>query len=100
MRRVSWTLAAAALAALAAPAFAHDGGRFGEDFTAARDAAFKQADANGDGKLTQDEFVAFEEGLRQNLTAARFKRLDTDGDGTVSAAELAAAPRLHRRGRK
>lgn len=92
MKRTSWTLAVAALAALAAPVLAHEGGPRGEDFKAARDAAFKQADANGDGVLTQDEFATFEGALKQNLAAAHFKRLDANGDGAISADELAAFP--------
>jgi Ca2+-binding EF-hand superfamily protein len=90
-RAASLTLAAAALAALVAPELAHDGAR-GEAFTAARDAAFKQADVNGDGALTPDEFANFQQHLKQNLAAARFKRLDANGDGVVTADELAAFP--------
>jgi Ca2+-binding EF-hand superfamily protein len=43
---------------------------------------FHQADANGDGKLTQDEFVA---------DAARFfERLDANHDGVIDGFELKA----------
>ena len=44
---------------------------------------FKRMDANGDGKVTQDEFV--------QAQREQFKRLDTDGDGKLSTAEIEAA---------
>ena len=91
MRLATWTLGAAALAALAAPVLAHDGARRAE-FAAARDAAFKQADANGDGTLTPEEFQTFEQLLHQSMAAQHFSHLDTNGDGVVSADELAAFP--------
>ena len=93
MRLASWTLGAAALAALAAPVLASPGWK--EDFAAARDAAFKQADANGDGVLSSDEFKTFEQVLKQNMEARHFGRLDTNGDGVISAEELAAFPGPH-----
>ena len=91
MRFKTLTLGAAALAALAAPVLAHDG-PWKADFAAARDAAFKQADANGDGALTPEEFLNFETILKQNMEAKRFSRLDANGDGVVTADELAAFP--------
>ena len=43
---------------------------------------FRGADANGDGKLTRDEFVA---------DAARFfAKLDTNHDGVIDGFELKA----------
>ena len=44
---------------------------------------FEEIDANGDGKLTQDEMKAHAE--------ARFKAADTDGNGKLSADEMKAA---------
>jgi len=59
-------------------------------FAAAEAAAFTQADANGDGKLTPEEFANFHDIMRQQLETARFAHLDTNGDGTLSKAELDA----------
>lgn len=44
---------------------------------------FEEIDANGDGKLTQDEMKAH--------AKARFKAADTDGNGKLSADEMKAA---------
>ncbi len=50
-----------------------------------------KADANGDGRITLDEFKA--------AAKARLTRLDTDHDGRISRAEfLAARPERHRHG--
>lgn len=45
-------------------------------------AAFKRADANGDGKLSPSEAVALP------AIAARFEALDTDKDGLLSSTEF------------
>ena len=66
------------------------------DFAAARDKAFAEADADGNGVLTPDEFAAFHEALRHAFDAARFAKMDTNGDGVVSKDELAAAKPPHR----
>jgi EF hand len=42
----------------------------------------KRCDANGDGKVSKDEFVAAE--------LARFAKMDTNGDGILSASERGA----------
>ena len=44
--------------------------------------SFEELDANGDGKLMQDEMAAHMQ--------ARFEGADTDGDGTLSKEELLA----------
>ena len=43
---------------------------------------FEELDANGDGKITQDEM--------QTRAQDRFKAADTDGDGAISAEEMTA----------
>jgi len=45
-------------------------------------AMFEKADADGDGKVTQEEFAA--------LRGDRFGEMDADGDGVVSKDELIA----------
>ena len=64
-------------------------------FEAARTKAFAEADADGNGALSSDEFAAFHEAMRRALAAAQFAKADANGDGLVSADELAAA-RPHR----
>jgi len=48
---------------------------------------FKQADANGDGKLSKEEFSA----VCKNNADARFAAADADKDGFLTPAELKAA---------
>jgi EF hand len=50
----------------------------------AAEAAFKRADANGDGKLTK------EEAARLPAIAAKFEELDKDKDGALSMSEFTA----------
>ncbi|MES2977532.1 MAG: EF-hand domain-containing protein [Pseudomonadota bacterium] len=52
------------------------------------DQAFKQMDANHDGKLGRDEVA-----LTQSL-AQRFARMDSNGDGFVSRDEFDKAAKL------
>jgi len=81
------------LGAAALPAMAHRGG---PGFEAARDKAFAEADVDGNGALSSDEFAAFHQALRHAFEAARFAKIDTNGDGQLSLEELAAAPPPHR----
>ena len=51
---------------------------------------FSRKDANGDGKITADEFKA---GMREEQAAKsgkRFAKLDRNGDGTLSREEFTA----------
>ena len=66
------------------------------DFAAARDKAFTEADADGNGVLSPDEFAAFHDAMRRAFDAKRFAKMDTNGDGVISHDELAAAPSPHR----
>lgn len=51
---------------------------------------FKKKDANGDGKLSKDEFT---KGAKDAAKAeTRFTTLDKDKDGSVTKEEFSAAP--------
>jgi hypothetical protein len=62
---------------------------------AAETAAFSEADANGDGKLTPEEFANFHELMRQKIDAIHFARLDTNGDGALTRDEIDAGHAAH-----
>jgi hypothetical protein len=49
---------------------------------------FARRDANKDGKVTLEEFLAGRDGDKRPPLERRFKALDRDGDGTWSASEL------------
>src|SRR5438876_9074425 len=90
-RLLPWSAVMAVLAGFAlggsAPAAS---GSVSGDFAAAEAAAFTEADANGDGKLTPEEFASYGALLRQKLDALRFARLDANGDGALTQDELNA----------
>lgn len=86
-----WSTACAVVAGLALCGSARMAAAHGHgDFAAIESAAFTEADADGDGKLTPAEFTNFHNIMRQKLEALHFSHLDTDGDGAVSKAELDA----------
>ena len=60
------------------------------EIEAERAALFAQADADGNGTLSLDEFRTFESLLRDKMTERHFQHLDTNGDGGVSLDELQA----------
>ncbi|WP_349359593.1 EF-hand domain-containing protein [Stappia sp.] len=82
---------------------ANDDGRISDDEAAAqREAVFYAMDADGDGSLTQEEYMDVRMGpgqgrnpermqARQEAKAARFAPMDANGDGSVSKAEWMAA---------
>ena len=53
-----------------------------------RDAHLKQFDANADGVLNGDEYIAMLEDFRRQMMLTRFKKADADGDGALSKDEL------------
>jgi hypothetical protein len=62
-----------------------------EEKAAAASAAFTQADVDGNGALSAEEFTNFHMIMRQQLAAARFNRADVNGDGQVTLEELQQA---------
>ena len=94
MVRKVWTLAAA-LALLAAPAFAGTGRPSPDEIAAEKATLFKQADADGDGALSPSEFQTFRQLVRARMAERFFARADTDGDGKVTLDELQAAHPFH-----
>lgn len=73
--------AVAALVSLPVESFAADVGR--------KKSAFSKADTDGDGKVTQAEFVAAAKGKRGESKAAdAFARLDKNKDGSLTTEEF------------
>jgi hypothetical protein len=60
----------------------------GADKSAARAQALADADTDGNGALSREEFQAFQDAMHRQLAQGRFDRLDADGDGQVTADEL------------
>jgi hypothetical protein len=69
------------------------------EWTAGQQARFKRLDANGDGKLTQDELFARTPAVGNSVLpsdrqaqrqSAYFQSLDTDKDGVVTLVEFMA----------
>ena len=58
------------------------------DLEALRQARFAEIDTNGDGKVTQEEFVAHAAARSSERAAEMFARLDADGDGSLSRDAL------------
>lgn len=88
MKTGRWLLMAAAMT-VPAPSFAHgplDRAEMEKD----RAAVFAQADADGSGTLSTDEFKAFKSLMRDKRAERRFKRIDANGDGGISLQELQA----------
>ncbi len=88
MKLGRWFLMGAVLT-LAAPLFAQSPPSPAE-IEAGRAALFAQADADGNGALSLNEFKTFESLMRDKMTEHHFNQLDTNGDGAVSLDELQA----------
>jgi len=89
-----WLAAALVLASTAA--FAE--GDWKAQREAMRAQAFAQADADGNGALSPQEFQNYYTILQQQRGAHKFTRADANGDGQVTLDELQAAAAQHRHG--
>lgn len=61
-----------------------------EDLDAARDNRFAEMDANGDGQVSEAEFIAHAQTRAGERASEMFARLDADGDGSLSRDVLEA----------
>lgn len=94
MRISTLIVAAAAVASIAAPALAQPPGGGRPQMTPEqREAAFKAADKNNDGKLDKTEFAATLPEQFQDRADQVFGFRDADGDGFISHDEYMAPPR-------
>jgi Ca2+-binding EF-hand superfamily protein len=75
----------AALTALSAAAMAQQADRSSKHF----EQFLKKWDANGDGRISLDEYVA--------AASAHFQQIDTQNKGSVSADQIANSPKAHER---
>lgn len=55
-----------------------------EDLATLADNLFSEFDTNGDGSVSQEEFVAVHAARAEERATQMFGRLDADGDGTLS----------------
>ena len=69
-----------------------------EDLAALADNRFDGFDTNGDGSVSQDEFVAAHVARAEERAAEMFARLDADGDGALSRDVLESRRGGERRG--
>ena len=89
-------LAALAMVLTAAPVLAADlRDQLRAEMNAKRAAIFAQADVDGDGALTPEEFANFHTLMKKAMEADRFTRADADGNGKVTLEELQAAGPHH-----
>jgi hypothetical protein len=93
--KVSVFVVAAVMTLAAAVVFAQGGPGCGQAFQAELPGLFAQADANGDGSLTLDEFKTFKHLVAEKRTELMFQKLDANSDGKVTLDEINAARAAH-----
>lgn len=84
------TTLAAVLALGAISLHAADDAKKGEKPKMSAEDAFKKKDANGDGKLSKEEFTKGAPADKADAMAKRFTALDKDKDGSVNLEEFKA----------
>ena len=92
MRSIPIFTLVTALAVTAAPALACDGPGNGAKRAEVQAQALAEADRDGNGALSAEEFEGFKAALARARADHMFAKLDADGDGQVTPAELDAAP--------
>ncbi|MGF7147984.1 hypothetical protein FHS96_001593 [Sphingomonas zeicaulis] len=87
--KISPIATAAALLAMPIPGFAADEGTTLADFQVAGRQRLLRADADGDGRISKEEWAAGRKNAKRD-PSRMFTRLDANGDGQLEASELDA----------
>lgn len=96
MKNRLFIAAAAAALVFATATFAQDAEHHGKE--GQKKGPFVKADKDGDGKLTESEFVEFTSArMSADEAKAKFKELDKDGNGSLSRDEFAAGMPKHKK---
>jgi len=99
MQAIRWIAGALALAGATVVAAQNVADRpTKEQRQAARAQAFAQADADGNGALSPQEFETYKTLISQLHKRDWFAKADANGDGQVTMDELQAARMQHRHG--
>ena len=85
--KMSLIVTAATLLAAPMPVFAADEGVSLADFQAAGRQRLMRADANGDGRISKEEWAASRKNAKRDPSRI-FSRLDANGDGQLDAGEI------------
>jgi Ca2+-binding EF-hand superfamily protein len=89
MRFTTWMLLLGICLACITPAVAADGKKPKKS----PEERFKMADKDGDGKLSQEEFIGKRSGEKKAMAEKQFARRDKDGDKFLSLEEFKAMPK-------
>jgi len=109
MRWFKMALAAVIALAFSAPSMAQEEKKAEKRQRPTAEQTFKRMDADGDGKLTKEEFKKYVEGNERMAKRAKdnpdyidstFKRMDGDGDGKVTLDEYKKYSESNRRNKK
>ncbi|MBI2512921.1 MAG: EF-hand domain-containing protein [Opitutae bacterium] len=96
MKNRLFIAAAAAALVFSTATFAQEAEHHGKE--GKKKGPFVKADKDGDGKLTETEFVEFTAArMSADEAKAKFKELDKDGNGSLSREEFAAGAPKHKK---